>query len=193
MDKQNKNTIISLLNSCEYKTVLSRCGSLHDADEVYFYALTLDQMASVNKMEKENFLHLLEKSLHIIQIGETRYPNDYRFKFLLGLNHLHAQRGERALQFFETLYKETKDLKYLLSVANAQKAIGLYEDALYNYQKIVDLGTSTLLTSHNIANTYSLMGDIEQAKTIAKQGLKIEPKNAFESQIIQDLEKLAKE
>jgi|GEM_PF-4627577 len=187
MTKRFQKQITTLLNECEYDRVLDLCSALSDADMYYFSALALDQKAAFQKYHKKSYKRLLKKSYFLIQKGRVLFPLDLRFIYLLGIHYLHSQQFENAKKIFSYLFIKTKDPKYLISIANVQKATGHFEAALLNYRKAGKHGFSKLLLSHNIAKVYELMGKEKQAMKHISEGLKHRPKNEFEKLIKKEL------
>lgn len=179
-----------LLNACHYDELLVQTAAYSDADATYFRALALDQLAAFRKSHGETYKVFLKRSRKNINDGLQRFPHDTRFQFLEGLHFLHAQKPADALLCFTQLYKKTHDLRILVSIGNAFKALGEYSLALKKYRQGVRGGLSTLMMAHNIAITYVLMERYDLAKKVILKGLAQKPKNAFERVIILELKQL---
>lgn len=188
MTPTKKDSIQKLLLQCRYLEVVAKCREKRDADECYFLALAYDQHGAMRKGNNQSFKAFLNKAKREILFGREQYPQDVRFLFLLGLINLHTQHPKEALRCFEQHYKISHDPKMLISIANAQKAGGDFLKAIRTYRRAKAFNVSSpLLMYHNIAATYSLMGNTKKALSLAKKGLQEPVTNPFEEQIHQEL------
>ncbi len=67
------------------------------------------------------------------------------------------------IRFFERLVKDQPFYEALVCLANAYSASGFYEKGLEIDKKIISLNPDDMIANYNIACSYSLLNDIDNA------------------------------
>jgi adenylate cyclase len=131
-------------------------------------------------------LYVLKKDYDkAIELGEQAIaliPNGADAHAWLAMSLNYAGKPEQALPLFEKAIRlnPLPPAFYYLNYGNSFRLIGRFEEAIVMYKKSIQLTPNSAPAHYVLAATYGLMGREEEAKAVAAELLRINPKFSVE-------------
>lgn len=182
MTKRQQQHFTNLLNAMRYADAIAFCRALvaTDPDAYRSLALAYDQAAAAARTEGHAYRRLASLAEKAIAkaLATEMSPSNIHVR---GIIALHAGRNVQALEDFLLAYKMEPKSGYAVSVANALRRLDRRQEALAVYRKAERRGDlNAIMLAYNIAQTLLELGRRDAATRKARQGLLVQPKNAFE-------------
>jgi adenylate cyclase len=119
-----------------------------------------------------------DEALAEVERALEQAPNDNTVRHFYGNILAVIGRAEEAIPILEGVLRELPrpPPNRLRALAGAQREAGRYEEAIETYKRVVALNPNNVVSLVGLATCYGIMGREQEAQTVAKEVLRLNPK-----------------